>query len=110
MAAGLAVRFLPLHLPPFLVKYAGSMLWAAAIYWLVSTLMSRSRLLAPLLISGTLATAIEFFKLYRSPAMDAFRSTLPGLLLLGRYLSFWDILAYWIAIGAAATVDETMRT
>jgi hypothetical protein len=110
MAAGIAVRFLPLGLPPSLVKYAGSMLWAAMIYWLTSTVLTRTRLPALVLISGCLATAVEFFKLYRSPGVDAFRSTLPGVLLLGRYFSLWDILAYWIAIAATAALDETLRT
>jgi hypothetical protein len=110
MAAGIAIRFLPLGLPPFIVKYAGSMLWAAMIYWLVSTALSHTRPPAALLLSGCLATAVELFKLYRSPPVDAFRSTLPGVLLLGRYFSFRDILAYWIAIAAAAALDQTMRT
>jgi hypothetical protein len=110
IAAGLAVRFVPLGLPAFVVKYAGSMLWALMIYWVVSTLLPSRGLLMVVLLSGALATAVEFFKLYHSPSMDAFRLTLPGIVLLGKYFSVWDIVAYWIAICAGAAVDEKIRT
>jgi hypothetical protein len=41
--------------------------------------------------------------------MDAFRLTRPGIVLLGRYFSVWDIVAYWIAICAGAAVDQRIR-
>jgi hypothetical protein len=109
MAAGLTVRLVSLGLPQFVVKYAGSMLWAAMIYWIVSTLFPSWRLLNAAFVSGLLSTAVECFKLYRSPATDAFRLTLPGTLLLGRYFSGWDIVAYWLAIAAAVLLDHRIR-
>ncbi len=109
MVAGLAVRLLPLGLPDFVVKYGGSMLWAAMIYWIVSTLFPAWRWLNAVFASGVLATAVEFFKLYRSPGIDAFRLTLPGKLLLGRYFSLSDIAAYWGAIVLAALIDNKIR-
>jgi len=109
VAVGLGIRLLPLGLPQFLVKYAGSMLWALTIYWIVSTLAPRLRLPVAAAVSGCIATAVEFFKLYHSPAMDAFRLTLPGMLLLGRYFSVRDIAAYWIAICLGALLDKSLR-
>jgi hypothetical protein len=109
VAAGLAVRLVPLGLPAFVVKYGGSTLWALMIYWIVSTLFPTLRLLTAASISGCIATAVEFFKLYHSPGMDAFRLTLPGMLLFGRYFSAWDILAYWIAILFGVLVDRRLR-
>lgn len=109
IVAGLTVRFVPLGLPAFVVKYAGSMLWAVMIYWIASTLLPSQRLLIVALLSGALATAVEFFKLYHSPAMDAFRLTLPGIILLGRHFSAWDIVAYCIAICAGAALDRRIR-
>jgi hypothetical protein len=44
-------------------------------------------------------------KLYRVPWLDAFRLTLPGVILLGRYFSIRDIVAYWIAIALGAIID-----
>ena len=108
VAAGLAVRFAPLGLPPFVVKYGGSTLWALMLYWIVSTLLFRWRLAAVALVTGVLATLVECIKLYHSPALDAFRHTLPGILLLGRIFSPWDILAYWLAILAGALADDRL--
>jgi hypothetical protein len=107
IAAGLAIRFALIGLPAGVVKYGGSMLWALMIYWIVSSLFGRLVLAA--LLAGTLATAVEFFKLYHSPGMDAFRLTLPGILILGSIFSGWDILAYWAAIAAGAILDARLR-
>ena len=91
------------------MKYGGSTLWALMIYWIVSTVFSWWRPSAVALVAGVVATAVEFLKLYRSPGLDAFRLTLPGILLLGRYFSIWDILAYWLAILAGALMDRAIR-
>jgi hypothetical protein len=99
----------PLGLPPFIVKYGGSMLWALMIYWIVSALFARWSLPVVALISGAIAAAVEFLKLYHAPWLDAFRLTLPGILVLGRHFSLWDIMAYWIAICLGATVDGMLR-
>jgi hypothetical protein len=109
VVAGLAIRFAPLGLPPFIVKYGGSMLWALMIYWIVSALLPSRRPIAVALVAGAFATAVEFMKLYHSPALDAFRLTLPGILLLGRFFSVWDIVAYCFAISVGAAVDKGIR-
>jgi hypothetical protein len=109
IVAGLGVRFAHLGLPPFVVKYGGSMLWALMIYWIASTVLPGWRIPAVVVLAGTLGTAIEFGKLYHSPALDAFRLTLPGVVLLGRFFSVWDILAYWLAISVGAVVDWHLR-
>jgi hypothetical protein len=109
IAAGLAIRFAALGLPPFVVKYGGSALWAAMVYWIVSAFLPCWRFPAVALLAWALATAVEFFKLCHAPALDAFRLTLPGILLLGRLFSVWDIVAYWLAICIAALADLAMR-
>jgi Protein of unknown function (DUF2809) len=103
--AGMAVRFAPLGLPLFIKKYGGSMLWALMIYWVITTLLRRIKLTVAVVLAGAIATTVEFFKLYNPPSVDAFRATLPGILLLGRHFSAWDILAYWLAILAGAFMD-----
>jgi hypothetical protein len=109
IAAGLTVRFAPLGLPGVVAKYGGSTLWALMIYWTVSTVMPSWRIPQAAMLAGVIATAVEFVKLYRSPGLDAFRETLPGILLLGRYFSGWDIVAYWAAIGVGAIADKGLR-
>ena len=109
MVAGIAIRFVPLGLPAPITKYGGSMLWALMFYWIVSTLLPSSRLLVAGLITAALTAAVEFFKLYHSPTMGAFRLTLPGVLLLGRVFSVWDIVAFWAAILVGAILDWRIR-
>ncbi len=109
VAIGLILRMAPLGLPRFVVKYGGSTMWALMIYWLVTTLLPSVRISAGAVLAGVIATAVEFFKLYRSPAVNAFRTTLAGTLLLGRHFSMKDILAYWIAIAAGFVFDAKLR-
>jgi len=109
LIVGLLVRMVPLGLPPFIVKYCGSMMWALMIYWIVSALFVRWGLPCVALISGVIAAAVEFLKLYHATWLDAFRLTLPGILVLGRHFSLWDILAYWMAICLGAYMDGKLR-
>jgi hypothetical protein len=110
IVAGLVVRFAHLGLSPFVVKYGGSTLWALMIYWIASTVLPQWRIPAVVLLAGSLGTAIEFGKLYHSPGMDAFRLTFPGMVVLGRFFSVWDILAYWFAISVGAFMDWRLRS
>jgi hypothetical protein len=109
VAIGLLVRFAPIGLPHIVIKYGGSMMWALMIYWLVSTLLTSLRIPLAALLAAAVATAVEFVKLYHSPGLEAFRHTLPGILLLGRHFSLWDIAAYWIAICIGALADRSTR-
>src|SRR5258708_30299072 len=84
---GLAVRLLPLHLPWFLYKYLGSTLWAAALYWFLATLLPKLRPIMLATVAITVATAVELTRLIPIAPIDAFRLTLPGQILLGRYFS-----------------------
>jgi hypothetical protein len=107
--AGLAIRFAHFGLPLCIVKYGGSMLWALMIYWIASSLLPSWRMISVASLAGLLATTVEVFKLYHSPALDAFRLTIPGILLLGRIFSGWDIVAYWLAICVGAYIDGRIR-
>jgi hypothetical protein len=86
------------------------MFWALMIYWIISTLLPNWRLIPAAILSGIIATAVECAKLYHQPALDAFRRTLPGILLLGRIFSIWDIVAYLLAIAIGASLDGWLRT
>lgn len=99
----------PLTVPWSVRKYGGSAGWAAAIFWLVRLLAPRLRTRSAALITSLIAIAIECFKLVRIPVVDAFRSTLAGKLLLGRWFAWKDIAAYLIAITFCALVDGTLR-
>ena len=104
--AGLIIRRAPLHLPLTVTKYGGSLLWAAMVYAIFVALFPRRSPLELGIAASIFALAIEFFKLVHTPAIDAFRLTLAGQLLIGRFFSYADILAYWVAITAFAVIDN----
>ncbi len=103
---GLAWRMTPLGLSPFVFKYGGSVLWAVALYWLFASCLPKFSSGALASMAAATAAALEFSRLWRTPTMDAFRLTLAGRVLLGRYFSLKNIAAYWLAIGLTALLDE----
>ncbi|UWU23257.1 DUF2809 domain-containing protein [Rhizobium sp. CB3060] len=97
-----------MHLPFVAVKYGGSLLWGAMVYWLLATLFvatGRFRIAAAALI---VAVLVELFRLWHTPTLDAFRLTTAGALLLGRVFSLWNILAYAAGIAAALVLDYAL--
>lgn len=103
---GIAWRKLPLGLPWFFFKYGGSFLWAVALYWFIATLFPALYPKALAAMSAAAALAVEFSRLVPQSTVDAFRLTLPGQLILGRYFSFKNIAAYLLAIATAALFDN----
>jgi hypothetical protein len=103
---GLAVRLLPLHLPWFLYKYLGSLLWAAALYWFLAALLPKLRPIAIATLAILIATLLELTRLIPIAPIDAFRLTFAGKILLGRYFSLKNIAAYLLAIALTATLDH----
>ncbi len=76
------------------------------VYFLVAIVaprLSPGRMAA---ISAAIAVLVELFRLVHTPALDAFRLTLAGALLLGRIFSPWDMLAYGIGIVLATGLDR----
>lgn len=107
--AGLTIRFVPMGLPASVVKYGGSLLWALMIYWIVSALRPHWSLPRNAVASGAIALSVESFKLVHAPALDAFRLTLPGMLLLGRVFTPGSLVAYACAIVVGAALDRAIR-
>jgi hypothetical protein len=103
---GLAWRMVPLGLSPFWFKYGGSALWAVALYWLIAVSLPRLSAVGLAILAAAVAALVEFSRLWQVAAVDAFRLTLAGRLLLGRYFSLKNIVAYWVAIALAAILDR----
>jgi hypothetical protein len=97
-----------LGLPFLIVKYGGSILWGAMVFLIVACLAVQHRPIVLVTVALLIAIAVEFSRLYQTPALDAFRLTLAGKLLLGRVFSLWNILAYTIGIGLAAVADAML--
>jgi hypothetical protein len=108
IAAGLALRGfgLGLGLSAFTVKYGGSILWGAMVFFLVAIVASRSTRRSVVMIAAVIAVGVELFRLVHTPWLDSFRLTMAGALLLGRIFSPWDILAYAVGIALGALLDN----
>jgi hypothetical protein len=106
VSLGLVWRMVPLGLSPFWFKYGGSALWAMALYWLIAVCLPRLSAVGLACLAAVVAAVVEFSRLWRVPAVDAFRLTLAGQLLLGHYFSLKNIAAYWLAIALAAVLDR----
>ncbi|MFS8113933.1 DUF2809 domain-containing protein [Rhizobium jaguaris] len=107
IASGFALRRYgyAIHLPFVVVKYGGSLLWGAMVYWLLATISISARSFRITSAALVVAVLVELFRLWHMPALDAFRFTTAGALLLGRVFSLWNILAYAAGISAALAVD-----
>jgi len=110
VAAGLALRLLPLSLPPPVTKHGGSLLWAAMIYWIVTALRPRWSPVSAALAAGAIAAGVECSQLLHWPPMDAFRLTPLGALLLGRVFAVTDLVAYAAAIIVTWQIDKRIRS
>jgi hypothetical protein len=108
ITCGLALRGLGLGLglPSFLVKYGGSLLWGAMVFFLVAIAARRLSRWAIALVAAAIAVGVELFRLVHAPWLDAFRLTLAGALLLGRIFSPWNLLAYGAGIALAGLLDR----
>ncbi|MHA7970800.1 ribosomal maturation YjgA family protein [Rhizobium sp. CAU 1783] len=110
IAAGTTLRLTGYEagLPYAVVKYGGSLLWGAMVYLLVTAALPAQPRLR-ILVSLIIAMAVELFRLYHTPWLDAFRLTLAGALLLGRIFSVWNIVAYIAGIAVAAAIAGVRR-
>jgi hypothetical protein len=106
--AGIVLRFVPLDLPEFVVRYGGSFLWAFMVYFLIAAVLANRRPLTLALLAGVLESLIEFSRLYQAPGLDAFRLSLAGALLLGRVFNPWHLLLYWAAAAIAGLLDSLL--
>jgi Protein of unknown function (DUF2809) len=109
IAAGLLWRWPGLHLPPVLAKYGGSVLWGALVYMALRVLLPRISVKTMAALAAVLAAFVEFTQLLHWPWLEAFRSTPFGVLLIGRFFSWWDIASYWLGIAAAGAGDHLCR-
>ncbi len=110
IVCGLALRRFgyAAHLPFAIVKYGGSILWGAMVYWLLAVLFGSPHRFRIASAAVTIAVLVELFRLWHTPALDAFRLTAAGAMLLGRVFSPWNILAYVVGIVAALAMDRAL--
>ncbi|SCB42148.1 ribosomal maturation YjgA family protein [Rhizobium multihospitium] len=107
IVTGLALRRYgyAVNLPFVIVKYGGSLLWGAMVYWLLAAIFVSSGRFGIATTALLVAVAVELFRLWHTPDLDAFRLTTAGALLLGRVFSLWNIVAYVAGIALALALD-----
>jgi hypothetical protein len=103
---GLVCRFVPIGLPVLIVKYGGSFLWAATVYWFIAFFLARQRPLELGVIALIATTVIEFLKRVQSHQLDIIRDTFFGIVILGRHFSYTAIAVYWLAIFCCMWIDH----
>ena len=94
--------------PAFAVKYGGSALWAAMIYFLVALLLRARPQRQILIIAALVCALVEVSKLSHTPALDIFRMTTAGAWLLGRVFSGWNFVAYAVGLALALGLDALL--
>ena len=95
-------------LPFVAVKYGGSILWGSMVFLLVASFLPCRNRRASIVVACIVAIAVELIRLVHFPALDAFRATTAGALLLGRVFSLWNIACYLAGIGAAAFISSRL--
>ncbi|MTK64597.1 MAG: DUF2809 domain-containing protein [Methanobacterium sp.] len=109
IVTGLVVRHPGLGVPWPVAKYGGSILWGGIVFFLVATAAPTAPRARRAGIAAGIAVLVELVRLYHTPWLDDFRLTLAGALLLGRFFSVWNIVAYWTGIVAGVLAESRFR-
>lgn len=103
---GLAVHLGGAMLGPAVRDRLGDALWAAMIVWWLAALTPGARPLPRNIAALAICFVVEFSQLYHATALDAFRNTMVGHLILGSGFDPGDLVAYTVGVLAAAAIDH----
>jgi hypothetical protein len=106
IACGLASRRHGTMLPSFIERYAGDVLWATMVAWLLALLWPRAATGRLALGALAIAITVELTQLYRAPWLDAIRATPAGALALGQGFLWSDLACYAVGVSLAAFLDR----
>jgi hypothetical protein len=107
---GLASRRYPSVLPEFVATYAGDVLWASMVFWLLTLVRPNGEGRHLAVIAFAMAVAVESSQLYHAPWLDALRASPLGALALGQGFLWSDMACYAVGVMLAAVIDSTLRT
>ncbi len=100
IVAGLASRHYAALLPAFLGKYPGDALWALMVFFVWGLIFTRFSSGRITVLALATSWAVEFLKLWQSPAWIAVRHSLIGHLVFGHAFSAQNLVAYALGVGA----------
>lgn len=87
----------------------GDALWAMMIGWWIGAVSPNSRLTLRAGLALAICWAVEFSQLYHAPALDSWRLTTLGQLVLGTGFDPRDLGAYALGVLAALILELTVR-
>ena len=108
IAAGLASRRYSGLFPDLIARYAGDVLWATMMFWLLAFLWPRVTSLRLAVAALVISYAVELSQLYRAPWIDAIRATRGGALVLGQGFLWSDLVCYTIGVALAMAFDARL--
>jgi len=110
VALGLASRRYASALPEFVATYAGDVLWASMVFWLLTLVRPNGEGRQLAVIAFAMAVVVESSQLYHAPWLDALRASPLGALALGQGFLWSDMACYAVGVMLAAVIDSTLRT
>lgn len=105
---GLASRKFSYHLPLWLSKNAGDILYATMAFWLFGFFFPRLSTLRAAPAAALFCFGIEFLKFYEAPWMVALRESRAGALVLGHGFHASNLVCYGIGVLLAAGIELTI--
>jgi len=105
---GLASRKYGAYLPTFLSTYAGDILWATLVFWLVQLLFIQRPSYWITICALAFAFGIEVSQLYHVPWLNALRSTTLGSLVLGQGFLWSDLACYAVGVMLGFVVEQAL--
>jgi hypothetical protein len=91
--------------PALVVTYAGDVLWAAMVFWIIAIAFPRLNHWFIAIATFAVAALVEVGQLYHAPWIDSLRATTIGGLVLGRGFLWSDLVCYAAGAAVAAVVD-----
>lgn len=105
---GLASRSHRGALPAVVGEYAGDVLWAAMVLFLLAALRPAAPTRRLALAAAAFALAVEVSQLFHAPWIDAVRRTRAGGLVLGHGFLASDLACYAAGIALAAGIHAAL--
>ena len=95
---GLLTRSFGEMLPAFIATYAGDVLWATMIYFILCIVFPAWNPLKIAIHALAICFAVEFSQLYQADWINAIRHTRLGALALGRGFLASDLICYTVGV------------
>ena len=108
IALGLASRRYPAVQPAVVSTYAGDVLWASMVFWLLTLVRPTGEGRRVAARAFAIAVAVETSQRVHVPWLDALRATTLGALVLGQGFLWSDIVCYAVGVMLAAILDAVL--